>query len=67
MPSEGVPWAIGESGTSVTCTIQGFIYITFFLAFPFYYASLSVYACKQNDLIVPIWLKDILFFASDVH
>lgn len=44
MPSEGVPWAIGESGTSVTCTIQGFIYIIFFLAFPFYYASLSVYA-----------------------
>lgn len=44
---ENIPWAVGASGNSVTCSIQGFIYITFYLAFPFYYASISVFACKS--------------------
>ena len=39
-----VPWAVGTSGTSATCSIQGFIIITCYLAFPFYYASFSIFA-----------------------
>jgi len=38
------PWVVAASGTSVTCSIQGFLYIIFALAFPFYYASFSVFA-----------------------
>lgn len=44
MPAELVPWAVGDTGTSLTCSIQGFIIIVFYLAFPFYYASFSVFA-----------------------
>eukprot|EP00571_Detonula_confervacea_P010843 CAMPEP_0172301512 /NCGR_PEP_ID=MMETSP1058-20130122/3388_1 /TAXON_ID=83371 /ORGANISM="Detonula confervacea, Strain CCMP 353" /LENGTH=425 /DNA_ID=CAMNT_0013011655 /DNA_START=269 /DNA_END=1543 /DNA_ORIENTATION=- len=43
MPA-GTPWAVGTSGTSLTCSIQGFVEITFYLAFPFYYASFSILA-----------------------
>lgn len=43
MPEE-TPWAVGASGTSVTCSIQGFLLITFCMAFPFYYSSLSIIA-----------------------
>ncbi|KAL7535656.1 hypothetical protein ACHAXR_006638 [Thalassiosira sp. AJA248-18] len=46
MPPESSPWAVGASGTSLTCSIQGFIVITFYLAFPFYYASFSIFACR---------------------
>mmetsp|Transcript_18937 Transcript_18937/g.39914 ORF Transcript_18937/g.39914 Transcript_18937/m.39914 type:complete len:408 (-) Transcript_18937:73-1296(-) len=44
MPSGSAPWAVGASGTSITCSIQGFLIITLYMAFPFYYASFSIYA-----------------------
>jgi len=44
MPADSVPWAVGTLGTDLTCSIQGFLILTFYLAFPFYYASLSVLA-----------------------
>eukprot|EP00579_Thalassiosira_antarctica_P033216 CAMPEP_0201999514 /NCGR_PEP_ID=MMETSP0905-20130828/6081_1 /ASSEMBLY_ACC=CAM_ASM_000554 /TAXON_ID=420261 /ORGANISM="Thalassiosira antarctica, Strain CCMP982" /LENGTH=404 /DNA_ID=CAMNT_0048555765 /DNA_START=124 /DNA_END=1338 /DNA_ORIENTATION=+ len=44
MPSGSVPWVVGNSGTSVTCSIQGFIWAICIMAFPFYYASLSIFA-----------------------
>jgi len=44
MPAGSAPWAVGASGTSVTCSIQGFLIMVFYLAFPFYYASISVVA-----------------------
>lgn len=44
MPAESAPWAVGAVGTSATCSIQGFLYVTFTMAFPFYYASISVMA-----------------------
>jgi len=52
MPA-GTPWAVAASGTSVTCSIQGFLLTTFGYAFPFYYASLGIYAyiaLKNNFL-----------------
>lgn len=51
MPEGSVPWAIGASGTSTTCSIQGFLITTFILAFPFYYASLSVFASKKIHVV----------------
>lgn len=47
---EGTAYAVGAAGTSATCSIQGFVIITCFLAFPFYYASFSVFACKFKDV-----------------
>lgn len=41
MPSD-TPYA---AGTDATCAIQGFFVIVFALAFPFYYASISVSLC----------------------
>ena len=41
---EGSPYVVGASGTTQTCSTQGFFLITFWLAFPFYYSSLSVMA-----------------------
>jgi len=63
MPAELVPWAVGDTGTSLTCSIQGFIIIVFYLAFPFYYASFSVFACKSRvqcayplEIYIYVWV-----------
>ena len=41
-------WAVGESGTAVTCSIQGFLITTSRFAFAFNYASLGIISCKGD-------------------
>ncbi|EJK77462.1 hypothetical protein THAOC_00707 [Thalassiosira oceanica] len=43
MPKD-TPMAIGSVGSDATCAAQGFVILVFYLAFPFYYASISVFA-----------------------
>lgn len=51
LPVGSVPWAVGVSGTELTCSIQGFLVTAFFMAFPIYYASIGVLAnvALKND------------------
>ena len=36
--------SVGSMGSEATCAIQGFLIMVFYMAFPFYYASISVCA-----------------------
>ena len=61
-----VPWAVGENGTTATCTVQAFFFLVFYLAFPFYYASLSIYACKRFVImIIPPLLQCYVTYSHD--
>lgn len=60
-----VPWAVGEKGTTATCTVQAFFFLVFYLAFPFYYASLSIYACKRFVImIIPPHLCNVMLLIT---
>jgi hypothetical protein len=61
-------WAVGESGTEVTCSMQGFLITTFRLAFAFNYESLGITSCKGDYnnfvmILVLTWRVILLIIA----